>query len=115
MHLLLDCDLSSRGLVRLLEKRGHDVLAAGLVGGLRELDDVDLFELAQREHRIVLTHNLADFPDILVDWGQSGRTHHGCILSRLPANAYAEIVRRLDRWLMVYPTQGAWRDLAVWL
>ena len=113
--MLLDCDLCSRGLVRLLEKRGHDVLAAEFMAGIRELDDPELFELAQRERRIVITHNLADFPDILVDWGQAGRKHHGCILSRLPANAFAEIVRRLERWLAAYPSQGSWRNLAVWL
>ena len=115
MRLLLDCDLSSHGLVRLLEKRRHDVVAAGRVIGLRELDDPDLFELAQRERRIVITHNLADFPDILVDWGQSGRVHHGCVLCRQPPNAYGEIARRLDRWFVAHPTPRSWRNLAVWL
>jgi ABC-type glycerol-3-phosphate transport system permease component len=38
LRLLLDADLSSRTLVRMLGERGHDVVA-GLVDGLKQLDE----------------------------------------------------------------------------
>jgi hypothetical protein len=65
LRLLLDADTSSHTLVRLLTERGHDVVAAGLVDELKQLDDPVLFAVAQEQRRIVVTHNVHDFPDIL--------------------------------------------------
>lgn len=62
LRLLLDADLSSRGLVRLLEGRGHDVVAAGLVDALKQLDDPILFAVAQEQRRVLITHNVHDSP-----------------------------------------------------
>lgn len=113
LRLLLDADLSSHGLVRILRERGHDVLAAGLTDELKQLDDPILFAVAQGERRLTITHNVHDFPDILRDWAEAGRTHHGCILSFLPTNAYAEMGRRLDAWFERFPRQSDWSDRAV--
>ena len=52
LRLLLDADLSSHMLVRLLTDRGHDVVAAGLVDTLKQLDDPILFAIAQEQRRI---------------------------------------------------------------
>lgn len=115
LRLLLDADLSSRSLLRILTGRGHDVVAAGLVDDLKQLDDPILFAVAQAQRRLTVTHNSHDFPDILREWADAGRRHHGCIISALPTNAYGEMERCLDRWFRLYPSQDDWIDRAVFL
>jgi hypothetical protein len=113
LRLLLDADLSSRSLVRILKKRGHDVLAAGFDDDLKQLDDPILFGVAQQERRVMITHNFHDFPDILRDWAETGRSHHGCILSHLQTNAYGEMSQRFNGWFRQFPSQNDWIDRAV--
>ena len=115
LRLLLDADLSSHSLVRILRERGHDVLAVVQADELEQLDDPILFAVAQQERRVLITHNVHDFPDILRDWAEAGRSHHGCILSFLPTNAYGEMSRRFDRWFQQLPSQGDWIDRVVML
>lgn len=116
LRLLLDADLTSRGLVGILEEQlAHDVLAAGFNDHLKQLDDRILFAVAQEERRIVITHNIRDFPDILREWGEAARSHHGCIVSTLPTNAYGEMTNRVTRWFEQFPSQGDWIDRAVFL
>ena len=115
LRLLLDADLSSHGLVRVLEAAGHDILAAGFRDDLKQLDDEILFTFAQQERRVMITHNTADFPDILVAWAQAGRSHHGCILSHVSTSAFGEMERRFERWFGLFPAQQDWLDRAVHL
>lgn len=115
LRLLLDADMSSHSLVRILEEAGHDVIAAGLQGELKQLDDPILFAFAQGEQRIMITHNLADFPDILGEWAAAGRAHHGCILSALPTNAFGEMKERFQLWFGQFPAPDYWLDRAVYL
>jgi hypothetical protein len=115
LRLLLDADLSSHSLVRIVTERGHDVVAAGLADDLKQLDDPILFAVAQSQGRLTLTHNSNDFPDILRAWADAGRRHHGCIISTVPTNAYGEMQRRLDRRFQLYPSQQDWLDRAVFL
>lgn len=113
--LLLDADISSRSLVRILTEQGHDVVPAGLRADLAQLDDPVLFAVAQAERRILVTHNVRDFPDLLSEWAQAGRPHHGCILSHLPTNAFAEMARRFDQWFTQFSSRRDWIDRAVHL
>ena len=113
LRLLLDCDLSSHALTRILSERGHDVLAAGLDDELEQLDDPILFAVAQEQRRVLATHNFHDFPDILRDWAEAGRSHHGCILCFLPTNAHAGMSKRFDRWFERFPSQEDWIDRTV--
>jgi predicted nuclease of predicted toxin-antitoxin system len=115
LRLLLDADLSSHRLLRILEGARHDVLAAGFRDDLKQLDDEILFAFAQQERRLTITHNAADFPDILVTWAQAGRSHHGLILSHLRTNAFGEMERRFDLWFSRFPTRQDWIDRAVHL
>jgi hypothetical protein len=115
LRILLDADVSSRALVRILTGRGYDVVAAGLVEELKQLDDPILFAVAQEQRRLVLTHNTHDFPDILREWADAGRRHHGCIISAVPTNAYREMEQRLERWFRLCPSPDDWIDRAVFL
>lgn len=107
--------MSSHSLVRILNGRGLDVVAAGLVADLKQLDDPILFAVAQQQGRLMITHNTNDFPDILREWAEAGRRHHGCIISTLPTNAYGEMERRFDRWFQLYASQDDWTDRVVFL
>lgn len=113
--LLLDADMSSHSLVRILEDAGHDVLAVGFRADLKQLDDTILFALAQDEQRLAITHNVADYPEILAEWAAAGRSHHGCILSHVETSAYGEMKRRFDRWFERFPSRRDWLDRAVHL
>lgn len=59
---------------------GHDVDAVTARPELRGLSDVALFALAQEEHRVVATENVADFCRIADELDRSGRIHHGLVL-----------------------------------
>lgn len=101
--------------MHILEDAGHDVLAAGFRDDLKQLDDEILFAFAQQEQRITITHNSADFPEILVAWAHAGRSHHGCMLTHVPTNAFGEMERRFARWFDRFPTSEDWLDRAVHL
>lgn len=115
LRLLLDADMSSHGLLRILEEAGHDVVAAGLRDDLKQLDDDILFNVAQQERRVTITHNTRDFPEILVAWAHAGRSHHGCILSHVSTSAFGELKRRFNRWFEQCPAPDDWLDRAVYL
>lgn len=115
LRLLLDADMSSHSLVRILTDLGHDVLAAGLEDDLKQLDDPLLFAVAQEQQRIVVTHNASDFPDILRSWAEAGRSHHGCMISHIATNDFAEMRRRFARWFSQFPDRADWLDRAVHL
>ena len=115
LRVLVDADMSSHGLVTILENAGHEVVAAGLRDDLKQLADDILFSYAQAERRLFVTHNTHDFPDILVAWAAAGRSHHGCILSHTATNAFAEMKRRFETWFVHFPTMNDWIDRAVYL
>src|SRR5439155_2228907 len=106
---------ASHGLLTILPRGRYDVVASGLIDELKQLDDRILFAVAQEQRCLMLTHNSHDFPDVLREWADARRQHHGCIISAVPTNAYAEMERRLDRWFRLYPVQDDWIDLAVFL
>jgi hypothetical protein len=109
---LLDADMSSHALVQLLTELGHDVVAGGLDPQLAQLDDPMLFVAAQEERRLLVTHNAADFPDILREWAEAGRSHHGCIVSHVATNDYGEMRRRFARGFTLLPAPADWVDRA---
>lgn len=113
LRLLFDADLPSHTLIRILTQRGHDALGAGLSDDLKQIDDPIVFAVAQEERRVMITRNFHDFPHILRDWAEAGRSHHGCILSHPATNAYGEMGRRFDRWFEQFPSQSDWVDRAV--
>ena len=48
--------------------------------GLEGLDDDEVLSLAGGEERILVTHDIRDFPAILRDWPAAERSHAGVIL-----------------------------------
>lgn len=114
MRLLLDANLSPRGVGEPLRAAGHDVRSLAAEQALEGLDDPDVMSLAASEGRILVTRNSRDFAPILREWAEAGRVHAGCILIwSLDHSRFAEIVAGVERLLAERPRPEDWRDIAV--
>ncbi len=113
MRLLLDAHVSGPKVGRRLGEHGHDVRALDQEPALEGLDDEDVLALASAEQRILVTHNIRDFPDILREWAAAQRTHAGAILVyRIDHSQFELIVNGIARWLDLYPEPAQWIDFA---
>lgn len=114
MKLLLDEQISGKVAERLRD-RGHDVIAATDDAGLRGLSDPDLFEVAQRQGRTVVTYNRVDFEPIIRVFAQANREHHGLVIvhpRRFPSREFARMTSAIEG-LLKGPNLGA--SFLVWL
>ena len=109
MRLFLDAHLSGRAIGRQLRERGHDVFALDEHKDLEGLDDPDVLTLAAHQGRVLVTHNVRDFPDLLRDWAEEARDHAGCVIlvgARL--DQFGLLVRCIEAALGRVSDQGAW-------
>lgn len=114
MRLLLDAHVSGPRVGRRVEAGGHDVRALDQEPALEGLDDEEVLALAASEQRVLVTHNIRDFPAILREWGAAQHAHAGAILVYGIDHREFELVRSgIERWLCVYPDPAQWTDLAV--
>lgn len=114
MKLLLDEQISGKVAERLRD-RGHDVTAATDDPSLRGLSDPDLFEVAQRQDRILVTYNRVDFEPIIRLFAETNHEHHGLVIvhpTRFPNSEFARLVSALEGLLMG-PDLG--RSFLIWL
>jgi hypothetical protein len=113
MRLLLDAHVSGPSVGGPLGDRGHDVRALDQEPELEGLDDEDVLALGAEDGRILVTHNVADFPEILREWTAGGRSHAGVMLVYgVGHSEFGLIVRGIERWLELRPRQGDWLDFA---
>jgi hypothetical protein len=111
VRLLLDAHVSGPGVGGPLRANGHDVRALDQEPELEGLDDDDVLALASEDGRILVTHNVADFPGILREWAGAGRSHAGLILVyRVEHREFGLILRGIERWLDLRPRQEDWLD-----
>ena len=111
MRLLLDAHVSGPNVGRRLEQHGHAVRALDQEPALEGLDDDEVLALAMSEQRILVTHNVADFPRILREWAAAQRAHAGVILVYgIDHSEFALIARGIERWLQLRPDQEDWTD-----
>lgn len=114
MRLLLDANLSPRGIGEPLRAAGHDVRALAAEPALEGLADPDVMTLAAGEERVLVTRNSRDFAPILREWAEAGRPHAGCILIwSLDHSRFGEIVAGVERLLAERPTAEDWREMAL--
>lgn len=89
--LLLD-EMFSPAIAADLEARGIDARAVAADPVLRALSDLEIFEAALRENRVLVTNNVADFESLRRAWEAAGREVPGliytCDLSFPRARAY---------------------------
>lgn len=90
LRLLLDEDIKSKLLVRLLRERGHDVATTADLG-IDGQPDFFVLRRATVEDRIVLTYNCDDFREL----HESDASHAGIIL------VYQEPGKSMDRKAIV--------------
>jgi Domain of unknown function (DUF5615) len=111
VRLLLDAHVSGPKLGPRLERNGHDVRALDQELALEGLDDDEVLALATSEQRILVTHNVADFPRILREWAAAQRAHAGVILVYgIDHSEFGLISRGIERWLQLRPEQRDWTD-----
>jgi len=98
VKLLLDEQISGKVAERLRD-RGHDVTAATDDPSLRGLSDPDLFEVAQRQNRALVTYNRVDFEPIVREYAETDREHHGLVIvhpTRFPSWEFARLVAAIE-------------------
>jgi predicted nuclease of predicted toxin-antitoxin system len=109
MRLLLDAHLSGKVIGRHLRRGGHDVFALDERQDLEGIDDPEVLALAASENRILVTHNVKDFPDILRDWAEEGRPHSGCIVVvGIELDRFALLISAIEAALETGTKQEAW-------
>lgn len=92
---------------------GHDVRALDQEPESEGLDDEEVLALASEDGRILITHNVADFPTILREWAAGGRSHAGAMLVYGIGQAeFGFVLRGVERWLELRPRQEDWIDFA---
>lgn len=113
MRLLLDAHVSGPRVGHRLEAAGHDARALDREPALEGLDDEQVLMLASEDQRILVTHNIRDFPGILREWMGAQRAHAGVILVYGIDHSEFELIGRgIERWLELYPQAASWIDLA---
>jgi hypothetical protein len=114
VRLILDAHVSGRAVGGPLRELGHDVRALDQERQLEALSDDELLELAAADERILVTHNVADFPRILRKWAEAGRSHGGVMLVYgIDHREFGLIVRGIDRRCVLRPHQGDWLGMSV--
>jgi predicted nuclease of predicted toxin-antitoxin system len=114
VRLLLDAHVSGPRVGKRLEARGHDVRALDQEPALEGLDDEEVLATAASEQRILVTHNIRDFPSILREWAAVQRSHAGVILVYgIDHREFDVIVRGIERCLELYPDPASWENLAL--
>ncbi|MGA2471654.1 MAG: DUF5615 family PIN-like protein [Solirubrobacteraceae bacterium] len=114
MRLLLDANLSPRGIATPLQAKGHDVVALAADPTLEGLDDPAVLELAAAAQRILVTRNSRDFAPLAREWAEASRRHAGLILIwTLDHSEFAAITAGIERRLERWPRQDQWQDLVV--
>ena len=114
MRFLLDAHVSGPRVGHRLTAAGHEVRALDQELALEGLDDDEVLSLASAEERILVTHNIRDFPAILREWAAAERSHAGVILVYgIDHREFDVIVRGIERCVEMYPQPATWRDLAV--
>jgi predicted nuclease of predicted toxin-antitoxin system len=114
LRLLLDANLSPRGIAAKLREAGHDVLALAEEATYEGLPDPQVLELAATEQRVLITRNSRDFAPLARQWAEAGRSHAGIVLIwTLDHSQFAEILAAVGRQIEQRPFQEQWRDITV--
>ncbi|MGH2809768.1 MAG: hypothetical protein ACRDIA_02675, partial [Actinomycetota bacterium] len=63
-----------------------------------------------------VTFNVRDFPRIVGEWAQAGRSFTGCaVIVGIGTNEFGLVVKRVQAALQSRPAQESWKDLLVFV
>lgn len=111
MKLLLDAHISGRVIGRRLRGLGHDVVALDEHRRFEGIDDPSVLEIASRGGRVLITHNIQDFPEILREWAEAGKQHAGCIIvAGIMLDDFGAMLRAITKALDLTPDQTDWQN-----
>lgn len=118
MKLALDHHYSA-AIAEQLRVAGHDAVAAIEQGWERE-DDESLLTICERDQRVLMTNNVADYATIAQRWAVQGRSHAGLIFTsdaslprtRGTSGKYVELLTAL---MIDRPEPHGWHDRIHWL
>jgi predicted nuclease of predicted toxin-antitoxin system len=114
VRLLLDANLSPRGVASPLRRKAHDVLALAENPACEGLPDPHVLELAAAEQRILITRNSRDFAPLARQWAEAQRSHAGLMLIwTLDHSQFAQIVAGVEAQLALRTAREQWRDITV--
>lgn len=114
MRFLLDAHVSGPRVGRRLKEKGHDVRALDQEPELEGLDDEEVLTLAADDERVLVTHNVRDFPSILREWAAAQRSHAGVILVYgIDHSEFELIAHGIEGWSDLYGEPARWFDLTV--
>jgi predicted nuclease of predicted toxin-antitoxin system len=114
VRLLLDAHVSGPRVGRALEAAGHHIRGLDQAPELEGLADPDVLALATEERRILVTHNIRDFPEIVREWMEAQRTHAGVILVyAIDHREFQLVTAGIERLLALHPEAEDWADLTV--
>lgn len=106
--------MSGRVVAATLRSDGHDVVALSEEQALAGLSDAEVLELAVRERRILVTHNVKDFVPLLRTLTEGGGSHSGCILVQGLRHAeFGRVIRGLRQSFTSRPEAETWENLAI--
>lgn len=112
MRLVLDAHVSGSKVGNILEEMGHDVKAAEKMEGL---PDEELFEMAAREGRILVTHNVKDFARILQQRPPEKRHADLILIPRsIKLNDFGAMISGIQETVSGLP-QERWVDRVEWM
>lgn len=109
MRLLLDAQFSGRVVGRHLRSQGHDVVALNEHREFEGIDDAEVLTLATEDGRLLVTHNVHDFPDILREWAEAGHEHAGCVIVvGIGLDQFGLLIRSIEAAIERVPRQEDW-------
>ena len=116
MRLLLDAHVSGRAIGAALRQEGYDVLALVEHQDLDGLDDRAVLQMASAQGRILVTFDVADFPDILREWADEGNRHAGCIIFMgIDHGEFGTVLRLIREVFDHFPDSASWDNLALFV
>jgi hypothetical protein len=112
---MLDAHISGPRVGRSLERMGHDVRAVDQEKELERMPDRQLFELAVSDGRVLATHNVGDFLQILKERAPD-KSHAGLVLipSSIRLNDFGAIISGIHRTVSDL-SQEEWVDRVGWM
>ncbi|MGH7407323.1 MAG: DUF5615 family PIN-like protein [Candidatus Methylomirabilales bacterium] len=100
-----------------LHKKGYDVVTPNDVG-TRGASDGEQLVTAAAEHRALVTYNIGDFHDLLMEWSRKGLTHWGIIFvseRTISQRSIGPLIRALQQLLDDLPADDSLLNQSVHL